>query len=99
MPNPFYVLGVRDSASDAEVRSAYMAKLREFPPEREPERFQMISDAYAAIRTAEDRARQRVFGQVDEKTELTELVPDDEDRRERIGQSLWLKGRREVARG
>lgn len=59
--NPFLVLDVPADAGDEDVRAAYRDLLRRFPPEREPERFQQIQDAYELLRTAEDRWRWRLL--------------------------------------
>jgi curved DNA-binding protein CbpA len=49
MRDPFTVLGVADDAGDAEIRRQYLTLLREFPPDREPERFQEFRTAYEAL--------------------------------------------------
>jgi curved DNA-binding protein CbpA len=49
MRDPFTVLGVADDAGDAEIRHRYLTLLREFPPDREPERFQEFRAAYEAL--------------------------------------------------
>ncbi len=47
--NPFLILGVSPMANDETIRSAYLEKLRQFPPEKESERFKEISDAFERI--------------------------------------------------
>jgi curved DNA-binding protein CbpA len=49
MRDPFTVLGVTDDADDAEIRQHYLALVREFPPDRAPERFQELRAAYDAL--------------------------------------------------
>lgn len=49
MRDPFTVLGVADDAGDAEIRRRYLALVREFPPDRAPERFQELRAAYEAL--------------------------------------------------
>ena len=49
MRDPFIVLGVADDADDAAIRRRYLALVREFPPDRAPERFQAIRAAYEAL--------------------------------------------------
>lgn len=49
MRDPFTVLGVTDEADDAEIRRRYLALVREFPPDRAPERFQELRAAYDAL--------------------------------------------------
>lgn len=59
--NPFLVLDVPTTASDAEVRAAYQRLLRRFPPEHRPTQFQQIQEAYQALRTERDRWRWRLL--------------------------------------
>ncbi len=49
MRDPFTALGVDERADDAEIRRRYLALVREFPPDREPERFQDYRAAYEAL--------------------------------------------------
>ena len=39
MRDPFTVLGVDENAGDAEIRRRYLALVRDFPPDRAPDRF------------------------------------------------------------
>jgi curved DNA-binding protein CbpA len=59
--NPYLTLGVSTRAGDAEIRRAYLDAVRQFPPEREPERFQTISRAYEQIRDEESRLKYLLF--------------------------------------
>jgi curved DNA-binding protein CbpA len=52
---PFELLKVPESAGDEEIRAAYLARVREFPPERAPQQFQAIREAYDRIRTEKAR--------------------------------------------
>jgi hypothetical protein len=61
MPTPFETLGVSEDADDAAIKKAYLARVREFPPEREPERFQAVRAAYEAIRGPRERLAWRLF--------------------------------------
>jgi len=53
--DPFQLLGVSPEATDEDVRSAYFQKVKEFPPERDPEGFKRIRKAYDSLRNQEDR--------------------------------------------
>jgi len=55
MRDPFTILGVGVDATNAEIRSRYLALVREFPPDLEPERFQAYRAAYEAL--ADERKR------------------------------------------
>ena len=59
--DPFLVLDVGLDATDAEVRAAYQALLRRFPPEQRPSQFQLIQEAYQALRTERERWRWRLL--------------------------------------
>lgn len=59
--DPYAVLGLPRSANDGEVKRAYFQMVRQFPPEKEPERFQEIRTAYDRIRTRERRDQTDLF--------------------------------------
>lgn len=49
MIDPYRVLGVDLTANDETIRAAYLAAIRESPPERDRERFESVRTAYEAI--------------------------------------------------
>ena len=53
--DPFFILGVDEDASDDEIKRRYLALVRSFPPDREPERFQTYRAAFEALHTERDR--------------------------------------------
>jgi hypothetical protein len=53
--NPFTVLGLEETADDEAVRAAYLAAVRRSPPDRDPEGFRRIREAYEALRDHERR--------------------------------------------
>jgi curved DNA-binding protein CbpA len=59
--NPYQVLAIPRSASGEDIKKAYFARVREYPPEREPEMFKRIRAAYDALRTPEARAATDLF--------------------------------------
>lgn len=59
--DPFAVLGVDDDAGDETIRQHYLALVRRFPPDREPDRFQEIRRAYEAIRGERERLEARLL--------------------------------------
>jgi len=59
--NPFDVLQIVETATDADIQKAYLRRVREHPPERSPERFQEIRSAYEAVRTRRDRLHYELF--------------------------------------
>jgi len=49
MADPFTILGVDEDAGDEDVRRAYLALVREYPPDRAPDRFQAFRAAYEQL--------------------------------------------------
>ena len=62
-PDPFSILGVDENASDAEIKRRYLALVRSFPPDREPERFQTYRAAFEALHTERDRLAAKLLAQ------------------------------------
>lgn len=48
--DPFQVLGVPRDADEEQIRSRYLKLVKQFPPEREPEKFRAIRAAYEATK-------------------------------------------------
>lgn len=61
MMEPTEILGVSPDATDDEIRAAYLAKVQEHPPDRSPDEFERIRDAYDALRDPRRRMRHRIF--------------------------------------
>jgi hypothetical protein len=47
--DPFVVLGVDETADDEAIKRRYLALVRAWPPDREPEKFQALRRAYEAV--------------------------------------------------
>ena len=87
--DPREVLGVSPTATEEEIRAAYLSKVKEFPPDRSPEQFERIRDAYEMLRDARQRARRLLFS-VDPGAPLTSLVADHPRLRQFVGPQPWL---------
>ena len=61
MANPYEQLQVGIEASDDEINKAYLKKVRQFPPERAPDKFQEIRVAFDKIKTKRDRIKYNIF--------------------------------------
>jgi DnaJ-class molecular chaperone len=59
--NAYQVLGLRPDADEAEIRQRYLALVRQFPPERDPQRFAEIRAAYDRLRDPITSLEQRLF--------------------------------------
>jgi curved DNA-binding protein CbpA len=61
MNDPFTVLGVGEDADDDQIKQRYLALVRAFPPDREPERFQTYRAAYEAVRDRRKRLEAKLL--------------------------------------
>jgi curved DNA-binding protein CbpA len=61
MSNPYDTLGLSRQASDEEIRGRYLELVREFPPDRAPERFAAVRAAYEQLRDPAVRLRSLLF--------------------------------------
>lgn len=59
---PYQILGVDPQADDVSIRQAYLDLVKIFPPERQPERFREIRQAYQAINDQDSRWLTELFG-------------------------------------
>ncbi|MGE0756652.1 MAG: hypothetical protein AB7F89_27725 [Pirellulaceae bacterium] len=48
--DPFQLLGVARDAGEAEIRVRYLELVKQFPPEREPDKFRAFRAAYEAVK-------------------------------------------------
>jgi len=48
--SPYEVLGVTEEASDEQIRKSYLEKVRQSPPERDPDGFKEIRRAYGVLK-------------------------------------------------
>ena len=56
--DPRQVLGIPPEAGDEEIRAAYLSKVKEYPPDRAPQEFEKVRDAYETLRDPRRRTRQ-----------------------------------------
>jgi curved DNA-binding protein CbpA len=59
--DPYEVLGVNRTASPAEIKQAYFALVRLYPPEVQPDSFKLLRTAYEKLRSAEVKAETDLF--------------------------------------
>jgi preprotein translocase subunit Sec63 len=85
---PTDILGVPVDASEEEIRAAYLAKVKEFPPDRSPEEFEKIRDAYDTLRDPRKRANEMLFS-TSFAAPLVSLIDGRESRRIFSGPQLW----------
>lgn len=83
------LLGVEVGAGDEALRAAYLEQVRRHPPDREPESFERIRDAYERLRDPALRARQVLAGP-DPGLPLPCLLDEHAPSRAFVGPGPWL---------
>ena len=61
MTDPYQILGLSPDADDETIRRRYLELVKQFSPERHPERFAAIRQAYESLRDLDTRLRYRLF--------------------------------------
>jgi DnaJ-class molecular chaperone len=59
--DPYLVLGIDTNADSDQIRARYLALVREYPPERSPEKFAEIRAAYDNLRDPVVGLEKRLF--------------------------------------
>jgi hypothetical protein len=88
------LLGVCEEAGEEQIRSAYLAKVREFPPDKDPDAFERIRDAYDQLKDPRARARQ-VLHCADPSAPLADLLSGLAPVRRFAGPKMWMDALRE----
>ena len=88
--NAWEVLGIPVTAGEEEIRSAYLARVKEHPPDRSPEKFERIRDAYETLRDPRRRMRDMLLS-ADPEGPLVSLVEGQPARRRFAGPRPWLE--------
>jgi curved DNA-binding protein CbpA len=61
MTDPYAVLGLPADADDETIRRRYLELVKQFSPERHPDQFARIRQAYENLRDLETRLHYRLF--------------------------------------
>jgi curved DNA-binding protein CbpA len=61
MSDPYAVLGLPADSDDEAIRRRYLELVRQFSPERHPEKFAAVRQAYESLRDLNTRLRYRLF--------------------------------------
>jgi curved DNA-binding protein CbpA len=59
--DPYEVLGLSADCDDETIRRRYLELVRQFSPEKHPERFAAVRQAYESLRDLNTRLRYRLF--------------------------------------
>jgi len=90
MMDPSDVLGVGQDAGEEEIRAAYVRKVKKHPPDRSPEEFERIRDAYDSLRDPRRRMRDRLLA-VDPLAPFVSVIELKTRRRRFAGPRPWLE--------
>jgi curved DNA-binding protein CbpA len=61
MSDPYAILGIPPDSDDEAIRRRYLQLVREFSPERHPDKFAEIRRAYDSLKDLNTRLQHRVF--------------------------------------
>lgn len=59
--DPYRVLGVSSTATQIDIKRAYFALIRQYPPETEADTFKIIRGAYEKIKDVQRRSETDIF--------------------------------------
>ena len=87
--DPQNILGVAQDADAREIRSAYLNKIKEYPPERCPQEFERVRDAYEIL--SDPRRRTRAMLQsANPEAPLVTLLDNQKQSRQFVGPEAWI---------
>ncbi|MBW3598637.1 MAG: DnaJ domain-containing protein [Planctomycetes bacterium] len=75
MNDPYQILGMSPDASEAEIRRRYLELVRAHSPDRDPERFNEVHEAYSSLRDPVARMEKLLF-QPDRADTLASVLAD-----------------------
>jgi DnaJ-class molecular chaperone len=61
MKTPYEILEVASDANDVEIKQAYLQQVKNNPPDRDQEQFQLIHNAYESIKDNKSRISHALF--------------------------------------
>ncbi len=61
MKSSYDILNVAIDASDDEIKQAYLRKVKDYPPDRDQQQFQLIHHAYESIKDHKSRLSYALF--------------------------------------
>ena len=76
MNDPYEQLGLAASADEKEIRQRYLELVRQFPPDRAPEKFAEIRAAYDALRDPIKLLEDRIF-EPQSRTDSLEVIGEE----------------------
>lgn len=92
MPNPYDVLNVTFEDADDTIRERYLEAVRRFPPDRHPDEFGRVREAYERIKDEQSRLKFLLF-EPSQGESIDELLAEERCRKsaKRVGLSSLLR--------
>jgi curved DNA-binding protein CbpA len=90
--DPWQILGVPPEANDEQVRQAYLAQVKAFPPDRCGDEFQRIRWAYDELKDTYRRTKHLILG-ADPQQPLCALLEKSAPLKQ-VGPQPWLEALR-----
>ncbi|MEH7235770.1 J domain-containing protein [Bacillus sp. JJ1562] len=84
--NYYKLLGVAETATDIEIRKAYIKMIRQFPNESHPEEFQLLTKAYKTLSDKEQRSY--YDAQLEKQRSVTRITSKPEPVQSSSGQPI-----------
>ena len=84
------VLGVATDATDEELRAAYLRKVKQYPPDRSPEEFEKIRDAFDKLKDPRRRTLDMITA-VSPFDHFSVVLEGRTRQRAYVGPDAWLK--------
>jgi hypothetical protein len=91
---PQNILSVPQDAKSKEIRTAYLNKIKEYPPEKFPAEFERVRDAYTILSDVRYRTW-LMLQSADPEVSLETLLDDQKQTRQFVGPEAWLSAMRE----
>lgn len=92
--DPWQVLGLGPEADDDQVRQAYLALVKTYPPDRCAPEFQRIRWAYDELKDARCRSQRLILGP-DPQAPLADLLAESPPLKH-LGPKPWLEAMRQL---
>ena len=93
--DPRRILGVLPGAGEEAIRAAYLKKVKEHPPDRDPEAFERIRDAYETLRYPRRRIQSDLLS-ADPFASFVSLLEAYPPARKFVGPEPWLEAMRKT---
>jgi len=87
--DPRAVLAVGPEADDEQIRAAYLRKIKEYPPDRCPEEFERVRDAYELLRDRRQRSQLTLLS-CDPEAPFESVLDGVTNERKYVGPEPWL---------